>query len=111
MKYVVGAPPGPKSRGGLVTVLGGATDPLAGACAIALRDAIAAPAATPMLVISVRRDIAVRRRSRPSCDMGSSSAMRIARDTRCAELARLGSGHASRPPARASTALLPEIRA
>jgi len=33
VKYVVGAPPGPKSRGGVVIVLGGAIGPAAGGCA------------------------------------------------------------------------------
>src|SRR5262245_66497876 len=42
VKYVVGAPPGPKSRGGEVTVLGGATGPAAGAWAAAMRGAITA---------------------------------------------------------------------
>jgi len=58
VKYVVGAPPEPKSRGGLVTVLGGAAGALAGACAIATRGiTTAAPAATPMVFMSMRRDI------------------------------------------------------
>src|SRR4029453_984428 len=39
-KYVFGAPFGPKSRGGVVTVLGGATGP-AGACACAAAAPIA----------------------------------------------------------------------
>jgi hypothetical protein len=58
VKYVVGAPPGPKSRGGVVIVLGGATAPVAGACAAA-RPGIttAAPAATPKVFMSMRRDI------------------------------------------------------
>src|SRR5262249_55506123 len=59
-KYVVGAPPGPKSRGGVVTVLGGAM----GVWARASRGArTAAPAARPTLAMSVRREMAVLRTS------------------------------------------------
>src|SRR4029453_9244852 len=57
VKYVVGAPPGPKSRGGVVTVLGGAIGPL---WARARRGAMdTAPAARPTPVRSVRRDRSV----------------------------------------------------
>src|ERR1041384_8370332 len=55
VKYVVGGALGPKSRGGLVTVLGGATGPLGGACAMAMRGTLAA-ATTPMALSSMRRD-------------------------------------------------------
>ena len=56
MKYVVGAPFGPKSRGGVVTVLGGAIGPWA----LARRGATtAAPAASPTPVMSVRREMGV----------------------------------------------------
>src|SRR5260370_2274059 len=56
-KYVVGAPLGPKSRGGVVTVLGGATGPLSVAALAPVPSAIApAPAATA--ATSVRRDSA-----------------------------------------------------
>src|SRR5215813_2100580 len=55
VKYVVGAPPGPKSRGGLVMVVGGAAG--WGACAVARLGASAmAPAATPMVFMRSRRD-------------------------------------------------------
>src|SRR6185295_20214645 len=54
VKYVVGAPLGPKSRGGDVIVLGGATGP---PCARAIRGATTtAPAARPILVSSARRE-------------------------------------------------------
>src|SRR5436309_1609590 len=54
-KYVVGAPPGPKSRGGVVTVLGGATGPVGSAARAAPASASApAPAANPPT--SPRRD-------------------------------------------------------
>src|SRR4029453_13672544 len=55
VKYVVGAPPGPKSRGGVVIVLGGDTGP-AGAWAKARRGA-PPPAAPPMVFISAGRGI------------------------------------------------------
>src|SRR5881628_1253375 len=61
VKYVVGAPPGPKSRGGLVTVLGGAAGPAVGAWALARPGATdPAPATAPMALMSVRREIRLR---------------------------------------------------
>src|SRR5438093_5783386 len=71
VKYVVGAPPGPKSRGGLVTVLGGAAGPAVGAWALARPGATAAaPATAPMALMSVRREIRLRSsRSNASCVM------------------------------------------
>jgi hypothetical protein len=57
VKYVVGGPPGLKSRGGVVMVLGGAIGPL---WARARRGArTAALAASPTPLMSVRRDIGV----------------------------------------------------
>src|SRR6267142_1066375 len=61
VKYVVGAPPGPKSRGGVVTVLGGAVGPGGGPWADTMAGASAmAPAVAPMAVSSERRDRYVR---------------------------------------------------
>ena len=58
VKYVVGAPPGPKSRGGAVTVLGGATGPLDGPWARVVPGAAATtPTAAPRAPMTVRRDI------------------------------------------------------
>src|SRR3954471_7655776 len=58
VKYVVGAPPGPKSRGGVVTVLGGAMGPPGGAWARTMAgERAAAPAATPTVFSIERRDI------------------------------------------------------
>src|SRR5205823_8930012 len=58
VKYVVGAPPGPKSRGGFVTVLGGVAGRPGVAWARATRGATAAtPATVPRGGRSVRRDI------------------------------------------------------
>src|SRR5687767_7628118 len=60
VKYVVGAPPGPKSRGGVVMTLGGAMGPGAGACARARWGATAAaPATPPMALMSERREMRV----------------------------------------------------
>src|SRR4029453_13673481 len=67
VKYVVGAPVGPKSRGGLFPVVGGAIGPAA--CARARRGAItAAPAAAPMTWMSARREMG--RRSSRSAGSG-----------------------------------------
>src|SRR5204863_9524612 len=57
VKYVVGAPPGPKSRGGVVTVLGGGTGLSAGPWARATAGAKAT--AAPRVVRTERRDIRV----------------------------------------------------
>src|SRR5687767_12186989 len=61
VKYVVGAPPGPKSRGGVVMTLGGVMAPLpAGACArTAWGATAAAPAIVPMALMSERREMRV----------------------------------------------------
>src|SRR5262245_24517047 len=108
VKYVVGAPPGPKSRGGDVTVLGGATGPLAGAWAAPVRGAItAAPAATPSVLMRVRLDTRWSASTSPrSCGMvvpprrwGFASVGRV----RLARPVRLPKRHASRRSARPST--------
>src|SRR5215470_1337127 len=56
--YVTGGAFGPKSRGGLVTVLGGVAGPEGGGvCAMARREpSAAAPATAPMVVKSMRRE-------------------------------------------------------
>src|SRR6266540_5183519 len=57
-KYTFGAALGPKSRGGVVTVVKGAAGPIGGACARAVPAATStAPAPMPIAVINARRDI------------------------------------------------------